>query len=296
MSDPFVSIIIPCFNSEPFVERAIESALRQTLTDFEIILVDNRSTDKTYEILTSWQSRFPKKIKVFQEGKQGVSSARNKGISESRGEWIQFLDSDDELHPEKIARQLALAKKHHAGLVAGSYTTKYRRELRKIRVYPEAWSGLILSRLGITSANLWRRGWLDKVGWFLESQKTSEEYELMFRLLQASVPWVWDDAFNTVKHERPESLGKSADQKKSAQIWRSIFDLRLAIREYLAGQDMFAGKIKRNWEKYMHNHLEYLKYTNPEVYNYYRPLSKHDLPFLLAIRPVVIRKLRILWN
>lgn len=266
------------------------------MSDFEVILVDNGSTDKTVEILTAWQRRYPDRIRVFQEAKQGASATRNKGISESRGAWVQFLDSDDELLPEKISGQLNLVKGIPVGLVAGCYIIKGRKGLRKRRVSPEAWSALIQSRLGITSANLWNREWLDTVGWFSELQTTSEEYELMFRLLKSSAPVAVDEAFNTVKHDRQISLGKSIEKDRAAKIWSAIFELRLAIRDYLIGQQLFKGSIKRSWEIYMHSHLEHLKYKFPEVYEVYRPQSGHDLPFILAIRPVIGRELLCMYR
>lgn len=97
-----ISVIIPTFNRASQVVRAVNSALAQTLKPFEVIVVDDGSTDETVERLRV----FGDEIRyIFQENR-GVSSARNRGILEARGEWIAFLDSDDTWHPEKLKRQI----------------------------------------------------------------------------------------------------------------------------------------------------------------------------------------------
>jgi glycosyltransferase involved in cell wall biosynthesis len=99
---PRVSIIIPLFNQKEFVAEAIESSLDQTISDVEVIVVDDGSTDSPGQIL----DRFGKKIKVVEQQNQGLASARNAGLGCASGEYIQFLDADDYLHREKIAHQI----------------------------------------------------------------------------------------------------------------------------------------------------------------------------------------------
>ena len=91
-----ISVIIPCFNSEEYITRAIESILKQSYTNYEIILVNNNSTDNTYNILQEYAKKKAGLVNVFNEYKKGAPAARNKGLSEAKGEWIQFLDADDE--------------------------------------------------------------------------------------------------------------------------------------------------------------------------------------------------------
>ena len=90
---PKVSVIIPTYNSAQYITEAIESALNQTYKDFEIIVVDDGSTDNTKDILRSYIEK--KKIHYFYQKNSGVSSARNTGVRVSQGEYISFLDSDD---------------------------------------------------------------------------------------------------------------------------------------------------------------------------------------------------------
>ncbi|PJA94745.1 hypothetical protein CO130_02855, partial [Candidatus Jorgensenbacteria bacterium CG_4_9_14_3_um_filter_38_10] len=90
-SNPLVSIIIPAYNAEKYIQRALESALAQTYKDIEIIVIDDGSTDKTAEIIKTYQD--PRIIYFFQKN-QGQGPARNNGIKKSQGEYITFLDAD----------------------------------------------------------------------------------------------------------------------------------------------------------------------------------------------------------
>jgi len=108
--NPKVSVIIPTYNRAYLVGRAIRSVLNQTYQDFEIIVVDDGSTDNTEEV-----------VKSFNDPRRGGSAARNTGIRAARGEYIAFLDSDDEWLPEKLEKQVLICADDRIGLV---YTGK----------------------------------------------------------------------------------------------------------------------------------------------------------------------------
>jgi len=101
---PKVSVIIPTYNRAEFLRSAIESALTQTYTDLEIIVSDDKSTDHTKEVVRSFIDERTKYIR--NKGKKGVSAARNSAILASKGEYIAFLDDDDEWFPDKLQRQV----------------------------------------------------------------------------------------------------------------------------------------------------------------------------------------------
>ena len=90
-SPPLVSVIIPTYNRCAILERAIESVLGQTFTDYELIVVDDGSTDETADLLDRYRNR----VKVIRQENRGVSAARNTGIRASKGELVALLDSDD---------------------------------------------------------------------------------------------------------------------------------------------------------------------------------------------------------
>lgn len=100
---PGISVVIPTYNRAQKVRRAVESALAQTYTNLDIIVVDDGSTDDTAAIL---QQCFGDRIRYFAQHNQGASVARNRGIEEATGDWVAFLDSDDLWEPEKLEKQL----------------------------------------------------------------------------------------------------------------------------------------------------------------------------------------------
>lgn len=102
----FVSIIIPTFNRKTLLRRALHSVYQQSYSTFEIIVIDDGSTDQTKEMINN---DFPL-VHYFYKSNQGVSAARNLGLEHAKGEWLAFLDSDDEWLPQKIENQINLLK------------------------------------------------------------------------------------------------------------------------------------------------------------------------------------------
>ena len=96
---PLISIIVPSYNEEKNISRCLDSILNQTFTDFEIICVDDNSTDSTFEIIKEYSVK-DSRIKAFKNPEKGVSSARNFGIENSNGNYIGFVDSDDFIQPQ----------------------------------------------------------------------------------------------------------------------------------------------------------------------------------------------------
>src|SRR3989338_10346077 len=99
---PLVSIIIPTYNNAKFISAAIDSAAKQTYPNIEIIVVDDGSTDQTKNVILPYQHR----IRYIHQSNEGLAAARNKAIEKSKGDYLQFLDADDLIHPEKIKKQI----------------------------------------------------------------------------------------------------------------------------------------------------------------------------------------------
>ncbi len=116
---PRVSIVIPTFNCAPFLGRAIDSVLAQTYGDYEVIVVDDGSTDETHGVV----ARFASKIRYLYQPNKGVSSARNLALSQASGELIAYLDADDMWYPHKLERQVAFLDTHReCGLIHSDFT------------------------------------------------------------------------------------------------------------------------------------------------------------------------------
>jgi teichuronic acid biosynthesis glycosyltransferase TuaG len=114
---PAVSVIIPAFNAEAFLARAIRSVDGQTFRDFELLLIDDGSTDGTAEVARGFRS-----VRYVHGGHLGEAGARNRGLEEASGELVAFLDADDEWLPDKLARQVAFMEKVESSF---SYTDCY---------------------------------------------------------------------------------------------------------------------------------------------------------------------------
>ena len=106
-----VSVIIICLNGEKFLNEAIESVLAQSYKDWELLIVDDGSTDKSTEITRQYTHQYPKKIRYLEHANhqnRGMSASRNLGIRHAQGQWIAFLDADDIWLPEKLEYQVGI--------------------------------------------------------------------------------------------------------------------------------------------------------------------------------------------
>ena len=121
MKQPLVTVVIPAFNAERFLERTLQSALGQTHEQLEVIVVDDGSTDATKSIAERFAQR-DSRLKVFSVANGGVASARNLGLHEGKGEFVAFLDSDDLWHPTKLQHQIDALTKPEGSNTAASYT------------------------------------------------------------------------------------------------------------------------------------------------------------------------------
>src|SRR5262245_39958720 len=112
MSAPLVSVVMPAYNGERFVVEAVRSILAQTFRDFELIVVDDGSTDRTAELVAAEQSRDPRVVVHRQPSNQGFRIALNAGCALARGELIARMDADDVSLPERFERQVAFLRAH----------------------------------------------------------------------------------------------------------------------------------------------------------------------------------------
>jgi len=120
-AQPLVSVIMPAYNVAAYVEEAIRSVMQQTVTDWELLVIDDRSTDNTYEIIRRVAAEDDRIRAMRNPHNMGVARTRNKGIAQARGRYVAFLDSDDAWLADKLEKQLALAGETGAGIVYCSY-------------------------------------------------------------------------------------------------------------------------------------------------------------------------------
>ena len=184
---PKVSIIIPVFNDESHVADAIESALAQTYSDVEVVVVDDGSTDATPGIL----KRYEGKIVLVTQENQGAGGSRNTGIRASSGEYLSFLDSDDLFMPAKSEIQAELLDKHpEVGLVYGVCRAIDERDgsvikmTRVERAQSDRSNGPFPPTYP-TPSFMARREWLEKVGGFNGEMRWAMDTDLRFKLWAA---------------------------------------------------------------------------------------------------------------
>ena len=179
-----ISVIIPTYNRKHTLSRSIGSVLSQTTKPLEIIVVDDGSTDGTRD----WISAEYPTVKYIYQNNSGVSSARNNAIRNTRGEWIAFLDSDDEWLPNKLEQQINLIQDYPEYILCHTNEIWIRNGRRVNQMKKHKKFGgevfekcLDICRISPSSA-LIKKSILEKIGYFDESLEVSEDYDLWLRL------------------------------------------------------------------------------------------------------------------
>jgi GT2 family glycosyltransferase len=202
---PFISVVIPTFNRARQVQTALRSVLTQTYRNFEVIVVDDGSTDSTERVvreLVNCRERNEIQVRYIRQPNQGQSVARNRGTEEARGEWIAFLDSDDRWFEEKLGKQVEALRRYEGESWAcitdarfvdnlGMDTTCFRRGGRSyeemVGLDEEATLSLVKMRDPFcVSTLLVHTAVAKRAGWFEPGFKYAEDHDFFFRLSLAT--------------------------------------------------------------------------------------------------------------
>ena len=223
-----VSIIIPCFNVESFIVECVDSVLNQSYKEIEIICIDNNSTDNTWNELIKTKEKYPSLI-IEKEFKPGACAARNKGLVLAKGEWIQFLDADDLLLPDKIKHQLKLIskiKKESIAFIAASYIKRnlFNEESKQLMLEKNKYLAPFINQCGNTCSNLWHKQSILEVGGWNEDIKSSQETELMFKLVLNYKTYIIDELPLTIIRERESG---QISQRNPSEKWGQYIEVRL---------------------------------------------------------------------
>ncbi len=232
-----VSAIIPAYNCVNTLERAVDSILQQSYLPSEIIIVNNNSTDKTLELAESFALKNPTLIKVLYENQQGSNFARNTGLKNATGDWIQLLDADDELLPDKINQQIEIITIHPDADVIYSGAIRYilnkeKKEyeyLQKIAPEKDIILGLINSTLGRTHANLWKLEPLKKVNYFDTNKTSNQEYFLLLELYKINAKFIMDHDYNSIIYMTEESVSRTTDPNKAFNISQNKIEYCISV-------------------------------------------------------------------
>lgn len=207
-----ISVIIPVYNAEKSIEKSLNSIKNQTWNgEFEIIIVDDGSTDQSRNIIESFIQKNPNlNITLISQENGGVSKARNSGLKISTGEFIALLDSDDEWLPEKTATQMNILTDEHHEIdfltslwndekISFPYRISSENKLVEITL-----KKLLLKVTGQTSTAIFRRKVLKNTGFFDEDQRYSEDANFWMRISE-----------NNKMYLLPEKLAIAGEGKKS---------------------------------------------------------------------------------
>ena len=186
---PIVSVIIPTFNRAHLIGKAVKSVLSQTYQDFEIIVVDDGSTDNTGEIIRSFKDKRVKYIEKYKKNK-GISVARNIGIKMARGKYFAFLDSDDEWLSEKLSKQIKVLQYESPEVGAvysnlcymdenGKNTNKLRNPKKEGYIYEDL---LGKNYVGPPLTLLIRKECFHRVGLFDDLLNAQEDWDMWIRI------------------------------------------------------------------------------------------------------------------
>ena len=185
---PLVSVIMPCYNAEAYLDEAITSVAAQTVADWELMILDDGSTDGSREIAARWAASDPR-IRLLENPENlGAARTRNRGLDLASGTWIALLDSDDIWRPEKLQLQLSLAERSGAELIYSSYSLfREDRPGRSAYLVPPKvdYKGLLKENVIGCSTVLLRRDALGDKRFPLDVYH--EDYALWLELLRSGV-------------------------------------------------------------------------------------------------------------
>ena len=259
-----VSIIIPCYNVEDYIEDCINSVISQTYKLIEIICVDDGSNDGTLSKLKCFANQ--NKIILIQQKNSGAPSARNLGLKYAKGEWIQFLDADDLLCENKIEHQVKLIK-NKADVI---YAVSYKINLSNYKIINNTSSiielGLLSTKLGNTCANLFNKSKLLEVNGWSEEYESSQEYELMFKLYKSNAIFVQDNIPLTIIRERSEGQISTTNISKK---WDTYIKLRIEMIDFIIkNHSIFYLKYEKEILKILFDSLISFSFFNLEGSSY----------------------------
>ena len=194
-SVPFVSVLLPCYNAEKTLVEALESLARQTLADFEIVAVEDGSTDGTLALLQAWARR-EARLRLLTQPHGGIIAALNNGLAACRAPLVARMDADDRAHPERLARQVQFLDAHPELAVAGCLVSGFPEEqvgegfhlyiewLNSLRTDADMRRELFVESPLAHPSVVFRREWVERLGGYQE-HGWPEDYDLWMRLYLA---------------------------------------------------------------------------------------------------------------
>jgi len=284
-NNPIVSVVIPTYNRAEFITRSVKSALKQTIKNIEVIVVDDGSTDNTNQVISNINDERLRFIKLFEN--KGAPAARNIGLKNSKGQYICFLDSDDEILPSKLEKQLEVFNnlKEKKSIVYCGFYYIYSKTNEAVKEFIPKEKGDIYNKIIENNCvgsptPLIHRECFEKSGLFDESLESCQDWDMWIRLSKHfKFEFIPDCLAKVYIHGNQISTNlktKIAAREKILQKYRNDIILnkstfswhlrRLGSYMYIDGQELNGRKIilksikvdPINWRGYAHVILSYL--------------------------------------
>lgn len=257
--EPLISVVIPTYNREKTILRALNSVLGQTYSNIEVIVVDDGSTDATVQIVGNCADKRIRLICLSRN--QGANRARNVGISEAKGEYVAFQDSDDEWMADKLEKQLAYMLQT---AVKAVYCPYILFDAGKTRIIPECYMDLdrceknvaeVLKKINIvgTPTLMVKRELFSEIGMFDEGMKRRQDYEFMIRLVKKEpLGYVEEPLVKAYRMEQSISSNTHLILEAYARIFEKhsdFIDIENALHGYLwYAESLWEGQI--HWPEF----------------------------------------------
>ncbi|MDC1199601.1 glycosyltransferase [Flavobacteriaceae bacterium] len=272
-----VSIIIPLYNSEAYIAQTIDSCLAQTHDNIEIIVVENGSTDQSYQIVKSIDD---KRLSVFQILKRNAAAARNYGYHKATGAYIVFLDADDVMASNKIELQLKALSKKPEGWVACCAWAKFTTNTKEAVISPQkvwaiqnpidwclqSWMGGGMMAL---SGWLMPKAVIEKAGLWDERLSLHDDGEFMCRVLLASQGNVFVENTAVYYRQQGNSLSRQHKSKKAAEsallVYKSYQQQILKFQDSKLTRRALARNFSRFVYEYYPAHAQLIKEAYREI-------------------------------
>ncbi len=224
---PAVSVIMPAYNVEPYIGMAMGSALAQTFTDLELIVVDDGSTDGTAAVAAEL-ARCDDRVRLIRQANRGLAGARNAALRAGCGEFFALLDSDDLWHREFLAEQIAILDARpevdivsgNAWCLGGGLDGRHARPFPDTRPQPDL-AVILNDERSVFIMSVFRRRVYDTVGLFDESLRTNEDYEFWLRAAIAGLRFARND--RPLGHYRLRSDSLSASDLRMVRGIRNVY-------------------------------------------------------------------------
>lgn len=229
----FISVIIPTYNSADYISKAVDSVLNQTHQDFEIIIIDDGSTDNTQQVIESYNDN---RIIYIKQKNAGPAEARNNGLKRAKGEYVAFLDADDKWVPDKLQLQIEAFKLNPSVSMVYSKLEILNKnnetdEIHSFKNYPnnlELLKYLVFNHIAIVPAVMIKKSYIDQVGFFNPELYTGEDWDFWLRLASKS-NFYYIDKTLVLRYRPKTSITYSTDYSVTEQCHKTVMDRFFAI-------------------------------------------------------------------